>query len=169
MNVKDFHDLSDDGDTFDLPDGRTLKLRIEVDQDASINDYDCYGKVAWVESRRFGYAARPDGFDGSAVKLWAPQNGDQFWWMPYRDEVGGIYDTPEARAIVEDLMAFGFKDVGLELIETVTDSYDNEHDVVADTAWIGGVDKFYPELLDDLLAELGDDVSEMVTSEGAES
>ena len=39
-------ELSSDGDTIEIDETRKLRLRIEVDPDASVNDSDCYGKVS---------------------------------------------------------------------------------------------------------------------------
>lgn len=141
--------LTDDGDVFELADGRSLRLRIADDQDASINDYDCYGKVEWIQRGRH-QAPRPSGFDGKARKLWG--SSDPFWWQPW----DGATDEQIAEAAerIKELAEYGFKLVGLELRETLLDGRKFEHTIVVDTAWIGGVDAFYPELIGELASEL---------------
>lgn len=141
--------LTDDGDTFELADGRSLRLRIDVDQDASINDVDCYGKIEWIQ-RGHHQDPRPLGFDGRARKLWGAS--DPFWWQPWE----GATDAEIAEFVpqIQELAEYGFKLVGLELRETLLDSRKFEHTTVVDTAWLGGVDAFYPELIGELVAEL---------------
>ena len=141
--------LTDDGDTFELADGRSLRLRIEVDQDASINDYDCYGKIEWI-ARGHHRDPRPSGFDGKARKLWGAS--DPFWWQPW--EGATEEQIAEAAPQIRELAEYGFKLIGLELRETLLDSRKFEHTIVVDTAWIGGVDEFYPELIGELVAGL---------------
>jgi hypothetical protein len=151
--------LGDDGDIFELADGRSLRLRIEVDQDTEINDSDCYGKVEWIQ-RGHHRDPRPEGFDGRARKLWGAS--DPFWWQPWE----GATDAEIAEFVprIQELAEYGFKLVGLELRETLLDSRKFEHTIVVDVAWIGGVDAFYPELIGELVAELRAQVEEEVAA-----
>lgn len=169
--------LDDDGDTVELDDGRTLRLRIETDDESPfdhINGCDAYGRVAWVERYRGdhyrGQATRPDGFTGRAVKLHV-MGGDAFWWEPYYE--GGAYTPPTSaeQAWMAELVTFGFKGVTLELRESVTDSRGNDHDVTVATAALWGLDTLdetngygitvkrngylHDDILPDLAAELG--------------
>lgn len=158
MNIDgiDLTTLTDDGDTLDVGERHRLRLRVEVDQDASINDYDSDGKVQWCER---GERQRPAGFDGAAEKLWAPQNCGAFWWRPWDAKDWAAMsadDKRRTRQRICDLMAFGFKQFGLQLLERVHDSFGGEHWLLVDQAWIGGVDEFYPELVLDLAIELSD-------------
>jgi hypothetical protein len=95
----DLTSLTDDGDTLELPDGRTLRLRIEADLDTNLFEQpnEAYGKVAWVERNRSTGRPypRPDGFDGSAEKLYTSRS--PYWWQPPKD----IIDRDKARQLVK--------------------------------------------------------------------
>ena len=160
MNIDDIDltALTDDGDTIEIGERHRLRLRIEVDEVSSINDYESDGRVEWCNDRD-PHAPRPDGFTGAAEKLWAPQNCGAFWWQPW--------DAKEWAALPDDvkrrerwricrLMAFGFKQIGLELQEQITDSFSGEHWVEIATEWLSGVDGFYPEIVPDLAGQLPD-------------
>lgn len=182
MNLEgiDTSDLTDDDDLLELSDRFRLRLKIEHDPDSSVNDYDADGKVEW--GRRHPYtdrAERPEGFDGAAVILYR-DGRDVAWWQPYgtgpgstkqdtygwQDEAGEWHHArwhqlPHAERQrqfwrVHDLWLYGFKQVGLALEENVRDSFEHDHWVQVDVAWIGGVDEFYPELIGDLASELPD-------------
>ena len=150
----DLTDLTDDGDTVDLDDGRTLRLRVEFDQDTTINDFDCYGKTErychdyWREGRTL----RPDDFTGNAEKIQVDR-GLWIWWEPPAD--GPKRGTPEFRQFrgtVTDLVSYGFVLVGLELCEG-TDAYNRP--VVVDVTWLGGVERSgVTDTLPDLMSEL---------------
>lgn len=141
--------LTDDGDVFELAGGRSLRLRIDTDQDTEINDYDCYGKIEWI-ARGHYQDPRPEGFDGRARKLWGSSH--PFWWQPWEGATEA--QIAEAAPSIRELAEYGFKLVGLELRETLRDSRGTEHTTVVDTAWIGGVDEFYSDLIGDLASEL---------------
>lgn len=154
--------LTEDGDEVQV--GRyTVRLRIEPD-DIYFTDIaemgDCYGHTAWPERQTndYGYASRPDGFDGFARKL--QLRSDQIWWQPPDDlRKAPRHDVNEVAGNVRDILEYGFTAVGIELIETVADSRGNEHRVVADRAWIGGVEPFADAayvrtIVSDLFAEL---------------
>lgn len=149
--------LTDDGDTYELPDGRALRLRVRPDENTDINDYDCYGKVEWV--KRHPYlnhdAERPEGFTGRARKL-TTITGDAFWWEPYYEK--GLVWTPEQwreeTGHIRDLMSFGFHGLVLELLDG-RDAYGRP--IVTKVVSLWGVDDIsdvrfaLDELLDELL------------------
>jgi hypothetical protein len=157
----DLSSLSADGDTIELDDGRKLRLRIEAD-DTSVMDSELfYGEFAWVErSRDYVHATpRPEGFDGNAEKLWTA-GGDQYWWQPPRGDYElsakrGSKEFDEFRELIRDLMSWGFKQVGLELLDGV-DAY--HRPVVKEAQWLGGIDSleggYLADVLSDLLAEI---------------
>lgn len=160
MNLTDIDtsSLTDDGDTLELTDTFRLRLRIECDEDSSINDYDSDGR--YEMAARDPHAPRPEGFNGAARKLWTAESGAvPFWWQPW--------DAAEFEALPEDvkseylwrirmLVTYGFKHVSLRLEQCVEDDFGGEHWVEAGYAGLGGVDEFYPELIDDLASELPD-------------
>ena len=147
--------LKDDGDTVELANGAMLRLRIEPDEDYSINDYDSDGKVAWGIRDDMG-GQRPAGFDGSAEKLGIYDHGNAMWWQPYRDVVELKRTDPEAfrkeRLRIRDLVEYGFKGIVLELCQG-EDAYGRPIVVKTESVW--GVDELYPELVGELAAELG--------------
>lgn len=162
-NTRDTDDilaaLDDDGDEYLMPDGRMLRLRIEADDQSGadfINDCDAYGRVAWCEYvRDTGHVRpRPEDFDGSAVIL-CDMHGDRFWWLPYR-EGHKLYDSPEERVIVRELVTFGPRSVVLELCEG-RDHYGRP--IVTNAASLGGCfdvadDGYRRSIVAELLAEL---------------
>ena len=155
--------LTSDGDTFDIDDTHQLRLTIEHDDQASINDYDCYGTVSWVDSYRSGRARRPSEMDGAAAKLQVGR-GDWVWWQPPRDMTsakrwGGDPDEwaqqlNALREHVTELVEYGFSVVGVQLHELVLDSRGHEHWVLLNADYIGGVDSVKPEYLRDYLADM---------------
>lgn len=149
----DLSGLTEHGDILELDDSRRLRLLIEPDDISpmdEINGCDAYGKVAWVErSRDYTHAApRPEGFDGSACKLWTAA-GDQFWWQPYRDGKD-VADTPEERQLIRDLMSWGFSYVAVVLEKRC--DFGHWHEV--EHHGCGGCDSVYPELISDLVGEV---------------
>lgn len=141
----------------ELPDGRTLRLRIEPDTDSSVNDYDCYGKTSQYayDYVRDSHAPRPDGFDGNAEKI-EVDRGYWVWWQPPKDIPRSSEHFPKFRQNVIDLLQMGFMSVGLEVLDG-TDAYNQS--IVVETQWLGGVDTtengYLAEILSDLAAELG--------------
>lgn len=140
-----------DNETAELPDGRTLRLRVDVDEFYNgFEDCDAYGKIAPTErDRDTGLSKRPDGFDGSAMKI--SVYNDTVWWQPPAD-----VDRSDARAfrqfreIVSDLASFGWKIVTVEVL--------NGHDayrrpIVVGFASVGGVDDVGREYLTELVSE----------------
>jgi hypothetical protein len=153
-----------DGDTTELSDGRIVRLKIESDDTNPFDNYDCYGKVAFVDDRRsntFGEpATRPEGFTGNAEKIWLQQNGGCIWWEPPKD--GPKRTDPEfasVRSMVNDLASFGMNGMVLELCDG-TDAYGRP--VVKDVASLWGIEPFADDgyrrkVIGDLLSELGID------------
>lgn len=126
-----------DEKTVDLSDGRKLRLSEEPDYFTSIDDYDCYGKLAHIPRHRREHPVRPDGFDGFARKVWT-HDGECFWWQPpddlrtaKRESVyieaadGTIHRHPEAyrdpvgqmERTVRDLLAYGFLVLRVQVLE----------------------------------------------------
>lgn len=145
-------DLDEHDATVDLPDGRILRVRIESDPDASVNDYDCYGRIAWVEhSRDTIYALpRPEGFDGRALKLSA-YGGDAFWWQPPYEMGMPADDLKRSRDQIIELVSFGFHGVVLELLDGL-DAYDRP--IVQEVASLWGIDDTAPEYVREVVADL---------------
>lgn len=154
--------LTDDGDELELPGGRVLVLKVEPDDDLSIMDEQgegmwC-GRLSWpVRNRETGRDERPRDFDGGARLIRFGCGYDAIWWQVPKDLLDGTspaesLDMTE-RAIVR-LLEEGYVQVGVQLWEVVTDSRDQEHRVMVDDAWIGGVDEVYPELVEELVEEV---------------
>lgn len=151
----DLSSLTDDGDSIVLPDGRKLTLRIEPDEWAGgwndQMDAECYGTVQWERGRD-----RPANFDGAARKILTDGSLTCWWQPPTAKAIGTVWTTEqwaEQTAYVRDRIEDGWYLVGLELSEVLVDSIGNEHRVVLDTAWLGGVDDvsgdYLPEILGD--------------------
>lgn len=131
-----------DGDTADLPDGRTLRLRILPDQDSDpFNDTDLYGRIEWCSDRIYDQdgrlKGRPDGFDGNAEKMWAQQNGDAFWWQPPADVKRSDPNFSSLRSIVNDLASFGMVGYVVDVLapDEHSDFYDHRPVLTAASLW----------------------------------
>lgn len=149
LTTEQVADLRDDGDTVTIGPRHAVRLVIRPDMDTSINDYDCYGKIEWID-RGHHRGNRPDGFNGAAMKLWG--SSDPFWWQP----PAGI-TTEQAReesSFIRELAEYGFSLVGLELLEVVEDSLGGDHTVEVDAAWLGGVDSVDGEYLAAIVRDL---------------
>ena len=150
----DLSDLRQDGDTLQLPDGRTLRLVIEQDWEASINDFDCYGRIekyshphTWPE----GHRSRPDGFDGNAEKLSCGRDA-WIWWQAPAYVVRGTDEFRALRSHVIELLDRGFYCIGLELLGD-KDFYGRP--IVVNRASLAGCDGTDPsEYVFDLLLSL---------------
>lgn len=136
--------LDHDGATYELLDGydgRSLLLTIESDQDISVNDFDCYGRVEWVDDRQqndYGYpVGRPAGFDGNAEKLHVGRGCDACWWQPPAGSDRGTVEFRDLRQLVEDVLEYGFATYVVELREG-TDHYGRP--IVIDSESLGGVE-----------------------------
>lgn len=149
--------LTDDGDTFQLSDRESLRLRIAEDPYSSINDYDSDGSVEWTSNNDHG-SVRPDHFTGTARIIQRDHNSALWWQPPGADIIGDIPWTAEQmrteEARIRDLIENGFLIVTLELRETLRDLANGDHEVCVTRASVGGVDKFYPELISELVAEI---------------
>lgn len=153
----EFSDLTTDGDTIQLSERFSLRLDIRPDEDTSIEDYDCFGKIE--ESRRtndYGWPVRPDGFDGAARIV----DRDRFsvtWWQPW--EGASEEDAKKFLPTLSDLRNYGWDLIGLTLVEHVSDSCGGTHEVDVTTAWLGGVeamceDSYRSEVASDLWHEI---------------
>jgi hypothetical protein len=140
--------LADDGDTLELTDGRVLRLRVEADHGPNVNDYDCYGRVEHVRTCGERHE-RPAGFTGAASKV-DVDYPYVTWWQPPTDVHPQSPGYAELRQLVIDLVRYGFKQVGVELIERC----DHGHEHVVNAAWLGGVDELYPEIIAELVGEV---------------
>lgn len=160
-------DLHEDGDRYVISDRWSIVLRIEVDDDCSINDYDCYGTTERYCHDYHDRAPRPSGFTGAARKI-QMDRGSWIWWQPAPDFVsakawgGSADDYADAfRLHVEtatDLLRYGFKQIGLELHEVIEDTLGNDHDVIAAQQWLGGVDSLDGDNLSRIVGELLSDL-----------
>lgn len=147
----DFSSLTDDGDTLELDDGRVLRLKIEVDQDASINDFD-YGKAEWTRSNNFG-SVRPAEFSGRARKI-DVDSPYSLWWEPWE----GATDEQIHESIprIVDLVRFGFKGVILELWSTC--DHCNAKSLVKDAS-LWGIDSLDNGYIHDVVTELAGEIN----------
>lgn len=146
--------LSDSGDTFDLPDGRRLRLTIDWEQ----MDWDmfyepeCYGRIEWVRNdATYGGALRPDGFDGGA-RILRPHRCDPVWWQPPKGDYKTTDEDGLARYVTQ-LLEEGFCYAVVDVQERC--SHGDWHTV--DGASLGGIPA--PDLADrsclrDVLSDL---------------
>lgn len=148
--------LTEDGSTFELYDGRTLRLKVEPDDGSPADHWsdDCYGRVEWMPARNgIGPSSRPGGFNGAAHKLHVGRSNDEAWWQPPTDvEPARAADLKrEVTRLLED----GFVRVGLELLDGA-DAYGQP--IVVDAAWLGGIDfiggGYLRDVVDEQLHEL---------------
>lgn len=160
-------DLTQDGDTVELDDGRTLRLRLTADDMTAADDGDWYGAIApvrWAHRYDADYhqqPERPNGFTGNAEKLHYGR-GEVVWWEPPSDVKRGTDGFTTLRATLRDVLEYGYVVVSLELCRG-TDAYGRP--VVVDVASIGGVeamarDDYMREIVSELAAELTDDETE---------
>lgn len=134
------------------------RFRLEPDDCADINEFDCYGRVAPVTNRYGSQQERPDGFDGFAriVDGW---RGDRFWWQPPADLKNDDNAIRYLARLVSDILAYGFTMVRLERLRLEdSDGYGNP--IVDDYDVLGGVEPFVSDgyaadILSDLIAGLG--------------
>lgn len=130
-----------DGDTVELPNGEELTLHVEQDPDHSVYDEDpeFVGHFAEARVDRWNgdYVQRPSGFDGGAMIL-RGLNFNPVWWQPPKDMTRD--NVLKFRDWVVERLEDGYCIVGVE--------YRGE------TAWIGGCDDVYPELVSEQAAEV---------------
>lgn len=149
-------DLTDDGDTVELEDGRTLRLVLEPDMDADIRDFDCHGSFS-----QHGYdhgddsgRTRPDGMTGNAEKLQCDR-GSFVWWEPPADGPRrGTAEFDEMRAGIRDLLETGYVGIIVELLRPESDSDAYGARIVDNVASLWGCDTVYPEAVADLVSEV---------------
>ena len=118
-------------------DGRTYRLVVTPDDGASINDYDCYGRVSMGILSGWANLRAPEDFDQERTERLAILNDVAFWEPPE-----GFEDWPEParRALrhhVGNLVSFGFHVVTVERIDG-TDAYGKP--IVVDFECVCGVD-----------------------------
>lgn len=103
--------------TFELADGNTLALRIEIDYDTSIRDYDTYGafsEYAYDYTDESG-KNRPDDMNGNAEKLQVDR-GAFVWWQPREDAPKrGTEEFRKERALVQEIAENGYVGLVVEL------------------------------------------------------
>jgi hypothetical protein len=151
--MADLSSLKDHGDTVELADGRTVRLTIEPDTDHSIMDDQgegmwC-GALAWDNPQRtneYGYVMRPIGFESGRCEVIETDGRYRLWWAVPDDIKVGSDQHRKLRETIRDLLRYGYVVVGLTL--------ECEHGGTLDSAYVGGVDSFYPELVDDLASEI---------------
>lgn len=138
--------------TIDQPDqSRRITCEVTADPDCTINDFDCYGLIGWGRKHPdTGHEQRPTGFTGAAQKL--DTRDGPIWWEPYR-EGHKVYNTPEDRRAVRDLLEFGFSYV---VIQVWTHCAECDTFKVTSTASLGGIDSRdgVESAIRDLLLEL---------------
>ena len=148
-----------DFDTLEIGDGRTLRLRIETDQEHDIyGDSDWYGSLEWVRNDRDYVGAyntrRPDGFDGRARVIETDSHNGRLWWQPPVDVVDA--QAGAMRATIVDLVRFGYVGVILELCDG-TDAYGRP--IVVDSSSLWGIEwdmdsAYLAEIVSELVAEV---------------
>lgn len=150
--------LTQDQDTYDLGDGRTLRLLIQPDEGVNPFDgTDIYGQVKEPKRSQYYLNERPDDFDGNAEKLHVGRSHDEWWWQPPTD--GPKRGTPlfdEIRALVIDLIEFGYIVVTVELLNS-EDAYGRP--IVVQVQSLGGVEprpnkEYLAEIITDLIEEM---------------
>jgi hypothetical protein len=132
------------------------RYKLEPDDYATINDFDCYGRVAFVEHRYGHQQERPDGFDGFA-RIVNGYRGDRFWWQPPADLIGDTDGLRRLAGLVTDILVYGFTMVRLERLRDDTDGYGKR--IVDKYTIVGGVEPFQKkedvaDILSDLIHEL---------------
>lgn len=150
-----------DGDTVELLDGRTLRIRIESDTIDPFDWSDCWGRVAHIPNRYDGRRdPRPEGFDGAARKVRTGR--DAFWWQPWHGATAE--EARDAVPRIVDLLAFGLSIVFVEILDGC-DAYGSP--IVRDVASLGGIEPFADgdyraSIVADLASELGVTIADLV-------
>ena len=126
-------------------------MKIECDQDATINDYDSDGKVEWTRMGNFG-SVRPANFSGRA-RIIDVDYPHHLWWEPYEEltEEQIREETPR----ILDLVRYGFKGVILELCEG-KDYYGKL--IVVNSASLWGIDSLDNGYIHEVVFELADEL-----------
>lgn len=147
-------DLVDDGDTVELPDRRTARLRVEAD-DLTIEDLEDPETIGRIAPVSHNYRdPRPVGFNGAARKVWCGRS-ECVWWQPPADVLADAAALDKLRQWVRDRLELGYVFVTVEIVGPDVDAY--RRPIVHAVASVGGVDELYPglvaELLDEALSE----------------
>jgi hypothetical protein len=153
----DLSTLREDGDTLTLDDGRVLKLKIEVDQDTSINDFDFYGTVERYCHRYVygeGRSPRPENFTGNAEKIQVSR-GEWIWWEPPTDVKRTDPNFKALHDNVRDILEYGFNGVILQLCEG-KDYYGKL--VVVNDASLWGIDSLDNGYIHEVVRELASEL-----------
>ncbi len=154
MRVHDIADLTDDGDEFELPDGRSLRLKIKADECMRLSDDDWYGEISdWYRhSYGEGRTDRPSHFDGRARKL--RTQSYWCWWQPPKD----LTDEQLAKfaATMQDIAQYGYQLYVLELLEG-EDAYGQP--IAIEFQALGGIEPFADaEYVRDFVSEMINDL-----------
>lgn len=160
MKLTDYTDqLWAEGDSVEVEDGLLLRLKIEPDFETSIEDFDCYGKIAPVTGSRYGgklgivggFDDRPDGFDGGA-EIISGRDG-RYWWQPPTDIPieRGSDEWRKYRQSIADLIEFGFVVVAIQVCDG-TDYFGNP--IVVDVENLCGVDSIDSDYVHTIVTEL---------------
>lgn len=162
MTVTEIHPaveaLTCDRDTYELPDGRVLRLRIEADHMSILDEQGegvwC-GRIEWgTNDPDTGYSRRPHDFTGAAEKIYSDRFDVLWWEVPADLRSPDMAESKAAtRGVIRDIIDFGYKSIGVELCEG-TDAYGKL--IVRDCAWIGGVEPMTDaaEFTDELIHEV---------------
>jgi hypothetical protein len=152
-------ELDEDGATFALADGRSLRLRIGPDDVNPFDETDIYGAIGWsVPNVVTGRDQRPDGFTGNAEKLY--DRGGPVWWEPPADGPARTdrVEFAKFRRLVRDLLECGWSIVTLELLQGA-DAYGRP--IVRAAASLAGLE---PSCDSDYLADVLGDLLDEVTA-----
>lgn len=152
--------LTEDGDTFELPDGSSLRLRFAPDEDAigNLRDHgDVWGdtSVYAYDYRSEAHTPRPDGFTGNAEKI-QMDRGYWKWWEPPSDVPRSSPHFKELRQEVRDLLEYGFQGIIVEHLRGM-DAYGRS--IVVNVASLWGIEPFVDgayraEIVADLVHEV---------------
>lgn len=153
--------------TVKLTDGRAIRAKVTPDEFMTIeDDGDWYGKVAPENHRTnsYGYAERPDGFDGNAEKIQYDRSAS-VWWQPPEDIKRSDPDNfKKFRDTVREVLEFGYSIVTVEVLRPELDGYArpivDKVASLAGNAIVGTYQEtldYRAEVIDDLLMEVGID------------
>lgn len=155
--------LTDDGDTFDLPDGRTIRLHVKPDDHSLLAEQGegvwC-GRIEWDSGRLndYGYRSRPDGFDGRAEVI-QRDHGYRLWWQVPSDVPIGSDVHRSLRSTIGEILEYGYSGFILHLLAPEDQADAVGHRPVLATASLWGIeplpDSDYREsVIHDLIDEL---------------
>jgi hypothetical protein len=151
------------GDSVDLPDGGSMRLKVVEDDCVSWDDWavDLYGQVCHVDEVRrdnsWGREQRPLWADGAARKIWAGR--ECYWWQPADDLKSDPAMVKATAKTVRDLLEFGWQVIIVEVLDEGTDAYGSP--IVRDVTSLGGVEwvaMTYEDravMVADMLADMG--------------